>query len=417
MQSEMNLNFKAAIQQLSNLLPKETAKGIQHFDSWVEFYLEVIGECFMSLSQLEDRAPSEGKQNTEGAQQMPEVDEYPDNSAQIWTIHRFSEENMELIDPVLRAIPTLMRRHPDFKCFEGEEIIASWVSMEGRNIPSNLPSAGGKPQGGYIMHMAGNAQQRAHIHGIRKADGSYVDDTGGRYLLGLFGATNSTIRHPGGSFRVPRGSLVRVHFPQTDMGPTAHQFWNEDFTDDGPGNLFFSFHSKDMIQGQLPEFTNSEMMGRRTYALSNKALEKDSDHGFIQKNVSVKGYWLAPFSTQMNHGPSGSLIETSAPKTSGGDGNRFSPIDLFASSVASCSATAMSLHAKKNGIIINSIDFSVESEVSKDPKKVNKLKLEFRIDTDASGEEYAELLEVAEDCPIRKSIHPEIEIIESFLRK
>ena len=132
--------------------------------------------------------------------------------------------------------------------------------------------------------------------------------------------------------------------------------------------------------------------------------------------ILVKGQLRFPLRTSLVHEPSDARIDTVAPVSSGGDGSRFSPIDLFAASVASCGATAMSICAQRNQIRLHGVRFTVESETADDPRRVAKLTITHEIDADCSDEEFALLVEAAEGCPIRRSIHPDIQVVESLSR-
>ena len=131
---------------------------------------------------------------------------------------------------------------------------------------------------------------------------------------------------------------------------------------------------------------------------------------------SITGALSEPLRTHLVHGPSGTRLDTSAPLDSGGDGSKFSPIDLLAAALGSCAATAMSLHAGKNGFTLDHVEIAVRSEVATDPRRVSKLWLECRIVTGCTDEQYARLVDAGRHCPVRLSLHPDLEVIESFER-
>src|ERR1035438_706763 len=97
-------------------------------------------------------------------------------------------------------------------------------------------------------------------------------------------------------------------------------------------------------------------------------------------SVSMTGRLTSPTSTELNHGPSGALLETTAPKDNGGDGSRFSPTDLCAASLVACAATTLSLYATRSGIPLTGITFEIEKHMTAEsPRRIAKLVARFRV--------------------------------------
>ena len=260
---------------IAAMIPKSVASELAELDPWVRFYARILDRLFADTTGPRAGAGAA----TAGEDEIPRVDHIACTRAEVRVIHRFSEREMAVIDPLLLAIPARMRLHPDFELFEGEEIVPSWVSREARRLPSVLPSIGDHAEGGYLMHMANDARQQAHVHGLLQDDGTFASGTGARLLMGMFGAQRSTIRTAHGIHRIPRGALALIHFPQPESGPTAHQFWNEDEAP-GVGNVLFSFHRHDVERGG-PAVAGPEMMGKRTYHLDEQAFATAPGHCFV----------------------------------------------------------------------------------------------------------------------------------------
>src|ERR1039457_3427705 len=116
-----------------------------------------------------------------------------------------------------------------------------------------------------------------------------------------------------------------------------------------------------------------------------------------------------PTSTELNHGPAGALLETTAPKDNGGDGSRFSPTDLCAASLAACAATTLSLYATRSGIPLIGITFEIEKHMTAEPpRRIAKLVVRFRVSSPCGDEDFKKLVNAGKTCPVRRSLHPDV---------
>jgi putative redox protein len=132
---------------------------------------------------------------------------------------------------------------------------------------------------------------------------------------------------------------------------------------------------------------------------------------------AITGALTQPLRTHLVHGPSGARLETVAPAASGGDGSRFSPIDLYAAALASCAATAMSIYAGKNRIALERVDLEVRSEVDEGPpRRIGKLWLTCTITAACNDEQLAELINAGRHCPVRLSLREDLDVVETFAR-
>ncbi len=133
-------------------------------------------------------------------------------------------------------------------------------------------------------------------------------------------------------------------------------------------------------------------------------------------SVRITGRLTSPTTTTLTH-ESSSSIATMAPKDNGGDGSTFSPTDLCAASFASCVATTIGLYAKRRGIPLDGIDFSVEKVMtSEPPRRIAKLVARFRIHSPCSDEELWKLQNAGKSCPVRRSLHPDVVVDERYER-
>ncbi|MDO4775857.1 MAG: OsmC family protein [Cardiobacteriaceae bacterium] len=111
-------------------------------------------------------------------------------------------------------------------------------------------------------------------------------------------------------------------------------------------------------------------------------------------------------STRATH-QSGAVIETNAPVDNGGKGERFSPTDLLATSLAACACTMMGKKAESMGIEL-AVHADIEKTMIADPRRVDEVRIEFHF-AHAHDAKTRTLLEAAAHaCPIAKSLSPDV---------
>lgn len=108
------------------------------------------------------------------------------------------------------------------------------------------------------------------------------------------------------------------------------------------------------------------------------------------------------------HEPSGTIIETDAPKDIQGKGEKFSPTDLLATSLATCIATTIAVFAQRNGWDLNGMKLKVEKIMSQMPlRKVAELPVEIWMPPNLklSQEDQKKIERVALTCPVHESLN------------
>jgi putative redox protein len=127
--------------------------------------------------------------------------------------------------------------------------------------------------------------------------------------------------------------------------------------------------------------------------------------------VKSTGTYVGGLNCQLNHGPSGKVIETDAPKDNHGRGAAFSPTDLTAASLGSCMVTTMGIAAKlKLGIDIPGVRWEVTKEMSADkPRRITRLGVEIWLPFSKSKDPQGVLEQAALSCPVALSLHPSVE--------
>ena len=110
------------------------------------------------------------------------------------------------------------------------------------------------------------------------------------------------------------------------------------------------------------------------------------------------------------HEPSKCELATDAPVDNNGKGESFSPTDLVATALGTCMSTILAMTAEKNGLEVKGMSVKVGKEMSKDaPRRIVALPSEVHIPLPASTPQRALLESAALNCPVHKSLPPEIE--------
>lgn len=130
--------------------------------------------------------------------------------------------------------------------------------------------------------------------------------------------------------------------------------------------------------------------------------------------VEIRVLYEGDLHTRCTHGPSASELETDAPKDNEGRGERFSPTDLLATSLGSCMLTTMGILARRRGWPLEGARVRVEKHMVTAPeRRVGRLVVAF--DLPALPPDARTLLErAAHTCPVKKSLHPDVQVDVSF---
>jgi putative redox protein len=111
------------------------------------------------------------------------------------------------------------------------------------------------------------------------------------------------------------------------------------------------------------------------------------------------------------HLQSGSIIETDAPTDNRGKGERFSPTDLLCVSLATCIVTTIAMKASDMDINIDDSKIAVTKHMLSDPRRVGKIDVKIDFTAQNVDEKTKIILErVGHNCPVHKSIHPDVEM-------
>lgn len=121
------------------------------------------------------------------------------------------------------------------------------------------------------------------------------------------------------------------------------------------------------------------------------------------------------FHCRVTHEKSGVSFHTDAPTDHDGKGESFAPTDLIATSYGSCVVTAMAIEGRKKGIEIDGATATVTKEIAPNPpRRIGKLILDIKMPARLNADERKFLERIAATCPVKYSLHPEIECVINF---
>jgi uncharacterized OsmC-like protein len=112
------------------------------------------------------------------------------------------------------------------------------------------------------------------------------------------------------------------------------------------------------------------------------------------------------------HIQSGTIIETDAPTDNRGKGERFSPTDTLCVALATCVVTTMALKANDMEIDISGTAIAVTKHMLSDPRRIGKIDvtLTFADNLKLDEKDRTILERVGDNCPVAKSLHPNLEV-------
>jgi uncharacterized OsmC-like protein len=119
--------------------------------------------------------------------------------------------------------------------------------------------------------------------------------------------------------------------------------------------------------------------------------------------------YVHPLKTKATHNRSGNSLNTDAPVDNNGEGAYFSPTDLAATSLASCLLTVMGIYADQNNLELGEIECNLQKEMAANPRRIKAITIEINWKTNLPENEIQNLKKIALNCPVAKSLHPDIE--------
>ena len=119
--------------------------------------------------------------------------------------------------------------------------------------------------------------------------------------------------------------------------------------------------------------------------------------------------YLGNLRTECTHLKSGQSFITDAPIDNNGKGEAISPTDMAATSLAACMITVMGIRAKNDGIDMDGSKASVTKIMAEGPRRISGIQVNLQFPKNQYSTEEKDLLtKIALNCPVAKSLHPDI---------
>ncbi len=126
-------------------------------------------------------------------------------------------------------------------------------------------------------------------------------------------------------------------------------------------------------------------------------------------NYSIENKYIGNLRTVSTHLNSKDKITTDAPTDNNGKGQAFAPTDLVSSALCSCMTTVMGICAEKGGFKMPNSTAKITKIMSADPRKIKEIKVELNFEENSlTDTQKNKLISVGKNCPVAKSLHPDI---------
>jgi len=118
---------------------------------------------------------------------------------------------------------------------------------------------------------------------------------------------------------------------------------------------------------------------------------------------------------ECTHLQSGSVIQTDAPTDNHGKGERFSPTDTVCIALGTCVITTMGIRAADMKVKLEGTKIDVTKIMVSNPRRIGSIHIVLYIPGIGINVEDRKILElIGDNCPVKKSLHPDLEVIIQY---
>jgi putative redox protein len=131
----------------------------------------------------------------------------------------------------------------------------------------------------------------------------------------------------------------------------------------------------------------------------------------VQINITYEG----DLHCVAEHVPSGTTLTTDAPKDNQGKGESFSPTDLVATALGTCIMSVMGIAAREMQVDLRGTKVTVNKEMIATPaRRIGRLLVVVEVPLVLDEASKQKLAAIAESCPVKQSMHPDLQMPIEF---
>lgn len=130
--------------------------------------------------------------------------------------------------------------------------------------------------------------------------------------------------------------------------------------------------------------------------------------------MTSKVTYLGGLRTECKHLQSGTTIITDAPVDNHGKGAAFSPTDTVATALASCMLTVTGIKAEASGFSIDGTTAEVTKIMASNPRRISGITIAFNFPQSYDEKTRSIIEHTCNTCPVKMSLHPDMELNISF---
>lgn len=123
--------------------------------------------------------------------------------------------------------------------------------------------------------------------------------------------------------------------------------------------------------------------------------------------MTSKVNYLGNLRCEAVHLQSGTVIQTDAPTDNHGKGEKFSPTDLCATSLAECALTTIAILGEGR-VNIDGAYCEVEKMMKSNPRRIGEIVCVFKFPKTYTPEQKKLIEAIAHSCPVAQSLHPDL---------
>ena len=137
-------------------------------------------------------------------------------------------------------------------------------------------------------------------------------------------------------------------------------------------------------------------------------------------SVEIEAVYQGGLRCLATHGPSQSTLITDAPVDNHGKGESFSPTDLVATALGTCLMTIMGIVADRHKLDLAGTKVHVTKEMAQQPvRRIGELRVTITVPAEKAKQlsptDRSKLETAALQCPVHKSLHPDIQAPVDFV--